>query len=90
MSRIITAKHDLLAEDPRARLDHDEAPGGLVSRLVDLPEAGVRGLHLEAGQINRGDVDLGLDAECPQLNSCNPFGARAPILYLSPSREAGR
>src|SRR4051794_9422813 len=45
-------EHHLLAEDPRARIDDDEAAAGLVGRLVDLADAAVECLDLETGQVD--------------------------------------
>src|SRR4029079_2785550 len=44
-------EHYLLAEDPHAGIDDDEAAAGLVGRFVHLADAAVGGLDLEAGQI---------------------------------------
>src|SRR5919199_6472056 len=44
-------KHHFLAEDPRTRIDHNEAPTRLVGRLVDLADAAVACLDAEARQI---------------------------------------
>src|SRR4029079_15837993 len=61
-------EHYLLAEDPHAGIDDDEAAAGLVGRFVHLADAAVGGLDLEAGQI---EVRRHAGGESPHLNSCH-------------------
>src|SRR5580765_1859199 len=73
-------EHHLLAEDPRARVDDDEAAAGLVGRLVDLADAPVERLDLEAGQVD-GRTRAG--AERPDFS--DRHFASTPLRRPSPS-----
>src|ERR671924_1691772 len=59
-------QHDLLAEDPRARVDDDVAGPDIVRRLVDLPDRAVRRLDRVAGEVCGSPCRL---AVRPQVSS---------------------
>src|SRR5439155_18893934 len=59
-------KHHFLAEDPRPRVDDDEAPARLVGRFIDLADAAIARLDLESAQV---DVRWRRDRERPHLDS---------------------
>src|SRR5262245_16296784 len=50
--------HDLLAEDPWPRVDHDVAAADVVGRLVDLADRAVDRLHPEARHVGVGVHDV--------------------------------
>src|SRR4029079_18835445 len=80
-------KHDLLAEDPWPRVDHEVAAADVVRRLVDLADRAVYRFDPEARQVGMGvdDVraEVGSVAVAPDIENRH-------VLHVSSSRDVVR